>query len=53
MKIASFVLIVTLFSVMDVYPTASLAQFVIVWWVELSEIKWVILLVKNVKKVVS
>lgn len=47
-----FVLIVKLFSVMGVYPTTSLAQFVIVWWVELPKIKWGILLVKNVKKVV-
>ena len=53
MKIASFVLIVKLFSVMGVYPTTSLVRSVIVWWVELSKIKWVILLAKNVKKVVS
>lgn len=52
MKIASFVLIVTLFFVMGVYPTTSLAQFVIVWLVELSKIKWGILLVKIAKKVV-
>jgi len=53
MKIVLFVLIVKLFSVMDVCLTISLAQFVIVWWVELSKIKWVILLAKNVKKAVS
>lgn len=52
MKIASFVLIVKLFFVMGVYRTTSLAQFVIVWLVELSEIKWGNLLVKNVKKAV-
>lgn len=53
MKIASFVLIVILFFAMVVCLTTSRAPFVIVWWVELSKIKWVILLVKNVKKVVS
>ena len=52
MKIVLFVLIVKLFSVMAVYPTTSLALFVIVRLVELSKIKWGILLVKNVKKVV-
>lgn len=53
MKIVLFVLIVKLFSAMDVCLTISRAQFVIVWWVELSKIKWGVLLVKNVKKVVS